>query len=163
MYILSEAEFEIKYKLYAQELMNVFYGYTKDKCASEDIIQNVFIKFLNCNKVFSNQNGEKYWLIRVAINECKNHLRRKKKIVINEEVIEYISPKVDEDDETYIVSKIVKDLPEKYRSVIILFYYDSLSIDEISEALKLSEANVKKRLERARKMIKVKLEEGYVR
>ena len=39
MYFMSEAEFEIKYKLYAQELMNVCYGYTKDKCASEDIIQ----------------------------------------------------------------------------------------------------------------------------
>ena len=163
MYILSEAEFEIKYKLYAQELMNVCYGYTRDKYASEDIIQNVFIKFLQCNKTFSNQNGEKYWLIRVAINECKNYLKKRKRVIISEEMVEYISPKVDKDDETYIVSKIVKDLPEKYRSVIILFYYDSLTINEISEALKLSIDNVKKRLERARKMIKVKLEEDYVR
>lgn len=163
MYILSEAEFEIKYKLYAQELMNVCYGYTRDKYASEDIIQNVFIKFLNYKKEFDNENGEKYWLIRVAINECKNYLRKKKRIIISEEVVEYISPKVSEDDEIYTVSKIVKDLPEKYRSTIILFYYDSLSISEISEALKITEANVKKRLERARKMIKVKLEEYYVR
>lgn len=163
MYILSEAEFEIKYKLYAQELMNVCYGYTRDKYASEDIIQNVFIKYLNYKKDFNNENGEKYWLIRVAINECKNYLRKKKRIVISEEVVEYISDKVSEDDKIYEVSKIVKDLPEKYRSVIILFYYNSLSISEVSKALKLTEANVKKRLERARKMIKVKLEESYVR
>lgn len=163
MYILSEAEFEIKYKLYAQELMNVCYGYTKDKYASEDIIQNVFIKFLNCKKNFSNSYEEKYWLIRVAINECKNYLKSRKRIIISEEIVEYISPKVDKNDEVYMVSRIVKDLPEKYRSVIVLHYYNSLSINEISYTLKISKDNVKKRLERARKMIKSKMEEDYAR
>ena len=128
MFILSEAEFETKYKLYAQELMNVSYGYTKDKCASEDIIQNVFIKYLNAKKMFSNINEEKYWLIRVTINECKNYLKSRKRTIYNDEVIEYISPKYDKDDEIYIVSRIVKELPEKYRSVIVLHYYNSLSI-----------------------------------
>lgn len=163
MYILSEAEFETKYKLYAQELMNVCFGYTRDKYASEDLIQNVFIKFLNCKKTFNSSNEEKYWLIRVAINECKNYLKSRKRVVLNEEIIEYVSPKVDKNDDIYIVSKIVKDLPEKYRSVIVLFYYDSLSINEISNALKLSSDAVKKRLERARKMIKTMMEDGYVR
>ena len=163
MYILSEVEFETKYKLYAQELMNVCYGYTKDKCASEDIIQNVFIKFLNYNRKFNNQNEEKYWLIRVAINECKNYLKRRKRVVFNEEVVEYVSSKYDKDDEIYIISRIVKELPEKYRSVIVLHYYNSLSIKEISDTLKISNDNVKKRLERARKMIKTKLEEENVR
>ena len=162
MYILSEAEFEIKYKLYAQELMNVCYGYTKDKCASEDIIQNVFIKYLNSKKFFNNQNEEKYWLIRVAINECKNYLKIRKRTIYNDDVIEYISPKYDKDDEIYIVSRIVKELPEKYRSVIVLHYYNSLSIIDISNTLKISSDNVKKRLERARKMVKAKLEEENV-
>lgn len=163
MYFMSEAEFEIKYKLYAQELMNVCYGYTKDKCASEDIIQNVFIKFLNYRKRFTNNNEEKYWLIRVAINECKNYLRSRKRIVFSEVVIEYISPKYDKNDEIYIVSKIVKELPEKYRSVIVLHYYNSLSIKDTSNTLRISSDNVKKRLERARKMIKAKLEDADVR
>lgn len=162
MYILSEAEFEIKYKLYAQELMNVCYGYTKDKCASEDIIQNVFIKYLNSKKFFNNQNEEKYWLIRVAINECKNYLKIRKRTIYNDDVIEYISPKYNKDDEIYIVSRIVKELPEKYRSVIVLHYYNSLSIIDISNTLKISSDNVKKRLERARKMVKAKLEEENV-
>ena len=163
MYIISEAEFEIKYKLYAQELMNICYGYTKDKCASEDIIQNVFIKYLNCKKVFNTLNEEKYWLIRVAINECKNYLKSRKRMVFNDDVIDYISPKYDKTDEIYVVSKIVKELPEKYRSVIVLHYYNSLSISDISNTLKISSENVKKRLERARKMIKSKLEEKDVR
>ena len=163
MYIISEAEFEIKYKLYAQELMNVCYGYTKDKCASEDIIQNVFIKYLNYKKGFNTLNEEKYWLIRVSINECKNYLKSRKRIVFNDDVVDYISPKYDKTDEIYVVSKIVKELPEKYRSVIVLHYYNSLSINDISNTLKISSDNVKKRLERARKMIKSKLEENDVR
>jgi len=160
---LSEVVFETKYKLYAQELMNVCYGYTKDKYASEDLVQNVFIKYINCNKEFSNLNEEKYWLIRVAINECKNYLKKRKRIVLNEEIVEYISPKVDKNDDVYVVSRIVKELPLKYKAVIVLFYYDSLSIKDISLTLKISCDAVKKRLERARKMIKDMMEDGYVR
>ena len=99
----------------------------------------------------------------MTINECKNYLKNRKRTIYNDEVIEYISPKYDKDDEIYIVSRIVKELPEKYRSVIVLHYYNSLSINEISETLKISSDNVKKRLERARKMIKSKLEEKDVR
>lgn len=163
MYILSEDLFETKYKLYAQDLMNVCYGYTRDKYASEDLVQNVFIKFINCNKSFNDTSEEKFWLIRVAINECKNYLKSRKRVVLNEEIIEYISPKVDKSDDVYIISRIVKDLPEKYRSVIVLFYYDSLSINDISITLKISSDAVKKRLERARKMIKAMMEDGYAR
>jgi RNA polymerase sigma-70 factor (ECF subfamily) len=84
-------------------------------------------------------------------------------MIYNEDVIEYISPKYDKDDEVYIVSRIVKELPEKYRAVIVLHYYNSLSIIDISKTLKISTDNVKKRLERARKMVKAKLEEENVR
>ena len=113
--------------------------------------------------MFSNLNEEKYWLIRVAINECKNYLKSRKRTIYNDEVLEYVSPKYNKDDEIYIVSKIVKELPEKYRSVIVLHYYNSLSISDISNTLKISSDNVKKRLERARKMVKTKLEEKDVR
>ena len=118
---------------------------------------------MNYRKRFTNNNEEKYWLIRVAINECKNYLRSRKRIVFTEVAIEYISPKYDKNDEIYIVSKIVKELPEKYRSVIVLHYYNSLSIKDISNTLRISSDNVKKRLERARKMIKAKLEDADVR
>ena len=137
MSFLSEKEFEIKYKLYAQELMNVCYGYTKDKYASEDLVQNVFIKFLNSNKVFNSDLEEKYWLLRVAINECKNYIRSRVKIVYNEDVINFsIKEKEVKDEKILFVSEFVKGLPEKYRSVIVLFYYDSLSINDISNTFK---------------------------
>lgn len=76
MHKISKEEFEKKYKIYSQELMNISFGYTRNKNDSLDVIQNVFYKFFNYNKTFPTPNDEKYWLIRVTINESKDLLRK---------------------------------------------------------------------------------------
>ena len=163
MFNLSKEEFEKKYRLYSQELMNISFGYARNKDDSLDIIQNVFYKYFNANKVFKNQNEEKYWLIRVTINESKDFLRKKKKLtIVNEEELDIVS--YDNEDkhnnkELQKLSILVKQLPEKYRRVIILHYYDSLSIKEIVNILNISESAIKKRLERARNILKQEMEE----
>ena len=160
MYILSEQEFNKKYELYSQELMNISYGYTKSKDDSLDIIQNVFTKLVNNPKQFNNLNEEKYWLIRITINECKDFLRKKsKRPIINADLVNSFSNYDSETENLHYIADVVKTLPEKYRVVIILFYWDSLSIKEIAKVLKVSEDAVKKRLERARKLIKQEMEE----
>ena len=160
MYILSEQEFNKKYELYSQELMNISYGYTKSRDDSLDIIQNVFTKLVNNPKQFNNLNEEKYWLIRITINECKDFLRKKsKRPIINADLVNSFSNYDSETENLHYIADVVKTLPEKYRVVIILFYWDSLSIKEIAKVLKVSEDAVKKRLERARKLIKIEMEE----
>ena len=160
MYILSEQEFNKKYELYSQELMNISYGYTKSRDNSLDIIQNVFTKLVNNPKQFNNLNEEKYWLIRITINECKDFLRKKsKRPIINADLVNSFSNYDSETENLHYIADVVKTLPEKYRVVIILFYWDSLSIKEIAKVLKVSEDAVKKRLERARKLIKIEMEE----
>jgi len=158
MRILSEQEFNIKYELYSQELMNIAYGYTKNRDDSFDIMQTVFTKIINKPKQFVNLNEEKYWLIRITINECKDFLRKKAKYpVINDDLVNSFPSPLNNTNELEKIAETVKNLPEKYRSVIILFYYDELSIKEISKSLKITENAVKKRLERARKLIKTKV------
>ena len=160
MYILSEQEFNKKYELYSQELMNISYGYTKSRDDSLDIIQNVFTKIVNNPKQFNNLNEEKYWLIRITINECKDFLRKKsKRPIINADLVNSFSNYDSETENLHYIADVVKTLPEKYKVVIILFYWDSLSIKEIAKVLKVSEDAVKKRLERARKLIKIEMEE----
>ena len=160
MYILSEQEFNKKYELYSQELMNISYGYTKSRDDSLDIIQNVFTKLVNNQKKFNNLNEEKYWLIRITINECNDFLRKKsKRPIINADLVNSFSNYDSETENLHYIADVVKTLPEKYRVVIILFYWDSLSIKEIAKVLKVSEDAVKKRLERARKLIKIEMEE----
>ena len=57
----------------------------------------------------------------------------------------------------YDLSEIVNALPEKYKTIIILYYYDDMKIKDISYALKISESAVKKRLERARQILKERI------
>ena len=160
---MNKEEFKEKYDLYSQELMNISYGYTKNKEDSLDIIQNVFYKLFVNDKVFESNDDEKYYLIRLTINECKDLIRKKSKIVsLNNNLINKIPLTNDSNNEDLKLEKLalkVKELNNKYKTVIILFYYDSLPIKEISKILNLSVNTIKKRLERARNILKKKMEE----
>ena len=158
---LSRQAFEEKYNLYSQELMNISYGYTRNKEDSLDVIQNVFYKLFNCNKSFLTPSDEKYWLIRVTINESKDLLRKRNRVtIVDRDVIDVLHEDDEKKDDRLLkLAEKVKVLPERYKSVIILHYYDSLSIKDIVNSLRISESAVKKRLERAREMLKKEMEE----
>lgn len=155
---MNEKEFEIKYKLYAQMLFNICYGYTKSKIESEDLLQNIFLKYIKYNKTFKTLDDEKYYLIRITINECKNYLKSgfKKKEIINNEIIDN-SPSL-QNNELAILKRTIDLLDDKYKVVIILYYYQSFNINEIANILKISISSVKKRLERGRNKIKQLME-----
>lgn len=126
MHTLSREEFDIKYNKYSQELMNISYGYTKNKDDSFDVVQNVFYKLFNSNKSFKTDNDEKYWLIRVTINESLDVLRkRKKEVFVDENTIDKVSHDTkDKAKELKLekLSNLVRNLPKNYKSVILLFY-----------------------------------------
>ena len=163
MYDLTKEEFEIKYRQYSQELMNVSYGYTRNKEDSLDVIQNVFYKLFKYNKTFATPADEKYWLLRVTINESKDLLRKRARTTaLDESALNRLSQSSQTEQNTlelHFLAQKVKELPEKYRVVVILHYYDSLPIKEIVKILKISENAVKKRLERARNMLKKEMED----
>ncbi len=152
-------EFEKKYELYSKELMNISFGYTKSKDDSFDIVQNVFYKLFNLKKDFINLEDEKYFLIRLTINESLDFIKKNKRIVnVDEKTIDLIADEKN-DKRLEKLAILVKSLPEKYRRVIILYYYDNLKIEDIVNVIKISKDAVKKRLERARLILKEKMEE----
>ena len=156
---ITEQQFDYVYNEYAKEILNIAYGYTKNKEDSIDIMQNAYVALLETNKSFESSEHIKYFLIRVTINESINFLKshQYKRVIKNNEFVMNIPDK--EDELPYDLSKIVSILPEKYKTIIILHYYDDMKIKDISKILKISEAAVKKRLERARNLIKEKIEE----
>ncbi len=157
---MTEEQFEQKYHLYAQDLFNVAYGYARSVQDAEDIVQNVFIKFIQTNNKFKTENDEKYWLIRVTINESINFVKSsyKKKIVLNDEIVQSTSDQTKENNDKEELLFFIENLPEKYKIVIILFYYENMKTHEISNILDISEAAVRKRLERARDILRNKME-----
>ena len=146
--------------MYSQDLFNVAYGYTRNVQDAEDIVQNVFIKLLQYEYSFRTNNDEKYWLIRVTINESINFVKssHKKKIVLDDDIVRSTSDKTKENIDKDNIRFFIEQLPEKYKVVLILFYFENMKTVEISNLLNISEAAVRKRLERARDILKKKME-----
>ena len=130
---------------------------TQDSHRADDVLQDVFIRYINSDKVFESEEHIKAWLIRVTINCCKSTFTNSwaKKTVPLTEDIPFEIP--EQEDIYYAVSK----LPKKYRAVIHLFYFEELSIKEISEYLKVKESTIKSQLHRGRDMLKEILKGSY--
>lgn len=159
---ISEKQFDYAYKEYAKELLYIAYGYTKNKEDSIDIMQNAYVALLESNKKFESNDHIKYFLIRVTINESINFVQSyfHKKVINNNDYVINI-PEIKKEELPYDLSEIVSTLPEKYKTIIILHYYDDMKIKDISNVLNISEPAVKKRLERARNLIKEIIERNY--
>ena len=159
---ISEKQFDYVYNEYAKELYNIAYGYTRNRDDSIDIMQNAYVVLLESNKKFESNEHIKYFLIRVTINESLDLLKSasKKRVIKNNDVVVNF-PETEKEELQYDLSEIVNALPEKYKTIIILHYYDDMKIKDISSVLKISEPAVKKRLERARNLIKETIERNY--
>ena len=137
---------------------------TKSTHDAQDIFQDVFLKLVMNQKPFASEEHRKAWLIRVTINCCNSHFVapwRKNVDTLEDTMLEQIA---DEDtlegtdmDAPDVYSQVMK-LPENMREVILLFYYEELSIREIADIVGTSEVNVKKRLSRARQKLRMELE-----
>ncbi len=123
---------------------------TQDKNRADDVLQEVFLRFLKSDKEFENEDHVKAWLIRVTINCSKNvfsDLWFKRTVPLSEDIT------FDMPEKTDIYFAVAK-LPAKYRTVIHLFYYEDLSVKQISKYLKIKETTVKSQLHRGREMLK---------
>ena len=159
---ISEIQFDYVYNEYAKELFNIAYGYTHNRDDSIDIMQNAYVALLESNREFESNEHIKYFLIRVTINQSLDFLRSSynKKVIKNNDFIIKV-PEESKKELPYDLSKIVNALPEKYKTIIVLYYYDDMKIKDISMILKISESAVKKRLERARNRIREIIERNY--
>lgn len=124
---------------------------------AEDVTQEVFLKYIQTEKKFQSDEHIKAWLIRVTIN-CARSIFRSSWFRTSVPLEEEISFDVPEKSEVYFA---VQELPPKYRTVIHLFYYEELSIKELSQCLHLKENTVKSLLRRGREMLREKLKGGY--
>ncbi len=158
-YSLTGNEY-IKYILdtYSKMIVRLAFTYTKSLCDAEDIAQDVFVSLIEKNKTFENSEHEKAWLIRVTVNKSKNFVKSswvKKTVPIDEAMTKTTEEKSDD-----ILEEVLK-MPEKYRTVIHLFYYEGYSINEIAEILGKSTGTIGTWLSRGRKILKERLEGGF--
>lgn len=145
---------------YHQNLFAVAFNVCKNREDAEEVVQDAFIQYHLKNRDFQNEEHIRAWLIRVTINKAKNATRtfwRRNRTSLAETMMTLPF----ENQESEWLFEVVMGLPQKYRIVIHLFYYEAYSIQEIAEILHLSEANVKTRLSRARAMLRDTLKEVW--
>lgn len=136
---------------------------------AEDITQDVFLKYYRADITFNDEEHRKAWLIRCAINCTKNlvtsawfrHRASDEGLENMEEngSIPGSDGDIDKIEQKNAVMAAVMQLPEKYRTVIHLFYFEDMSVAQISKATGIREATVKSQLSRARDMLKPMLKE----
>lgn len=126
---------------------------------AEDITQDVFLKLYTSEKSFETAEEEKAWLIRVTINRCINRKRSgwfSKNLPLTDTL-----PADDFPHEEREVLDAVLRLPEKYRPIVHLFYYEDYSVKEISALTGINESTVRTRLQRARAILRTEIMEDY--
>ncbi len=127
---------------------------------AEDIVQEVFLQLLRTRQQFASQEHEKAWLIRVTINLSRNRLRRSSR---SELPLEQCAEPAAQDDlvQTSELLQAVLALPEKYSTIIHLYYYEDYTIKEIAHILSLPVPTVGTRLARGRALLRTTLEGDY--
>lgn len=143
---------------YQDMVFRIALNYLRNIPDAEDMVQEVFLKLYTVKQPFQSDEHAKYWLIRVTGNLCKNILRspwRKRQISLESltAAIDFAEP---EQSDLFLT---VMALPEKYRTVLYLYYYEDCSVKEIAHALGLKESAVTTRLSRARRALKNELME----
>ncbi|MBR4082378.1 MAG: RNA polymerase sigma factor [Clostridia bacterium] len=160
------AYFEELYEKYATDVLRVSYFYLGDRQKAEDVTQDVFVRLIT-NAPDLQEGLEKAWLLKVALNRCRDLWRGAwvKRVILGSPVFELV-PAPDEigrlTDQQELMSAI-NQLPASFKEVILLHYYQGYGITEIAEMMELPEGTISSRLSRGRKKLESILKGGEAR
>ena len=149
----SEQEVNSAIEQYSDMILRLCTVYLKNSADTEDILQNVFLKYALCDKIFEGPEHEKAWLIRVTVNACKDWVKSffRSRTISLEELKEY-TPEAT--SEQYAVMEAVWSLPKQYRDVIYLHYYEGYTAPEIAGILKRNPNTVYTHLHKGKELLK---------
>ncbi len=152
-------DFETAYNNYADALFRLSLSYVKSRSDAEDIVQDVFVSYINSAPRFTDEEHRRAWLIRVAVNKCRDAHRRKsvRQSVSLDEVGDIATEEELYGESAHLFASL-RCLPEKYRAAIVLHYLEGYTVSETAKSLSASESAVKMRLSRGRQMLKNLLE-----
>lgn len=150
---MDKNDFEQAFERNNKRIYLIAFSFTANKQDSEDILQDVFLKLLNSKTGFENDEHIDKWLTSVTVNECKNLLksafRKNRADFENYSVSDSFDCESSED-----LFNAVMLLPKKLRTVIHLYYYEDMPINDIASVLHIKQSAVKTRLHRARMQLK---------
>ena len=152
----TEPDAKELFERYSDMVYRIAVSYGNSVHSAEDIVQEVFLRYLKKQPLFESGDHEKAWFIRVAVNCCKSLFSSawNRRICPLEEADHFPLPFEPDEYELY---EVLSGLPPKYRIVLYLRYYEEYQVQEIAELLKITPNLASVRLSRARKLMKNRL------
>ena len=141
---------------YQTMVFRLAYSYTRSRSDAQDLCQEVFLRYFCSRPPFASEEHRRAWLLRVTVNRCKTHLTSwwVRRTVPLDDRIPMPEP------EPLALDEALRQLAEKDRLVIHLFYYEECSTQEIARMMRTTEGAVRTRLTRARQRLGKILEGG---
>ena len=145
---------------YQEPVLHMCYLYLCDKSLAEDAVQDTFLKIYRKLDSFRGESSEKTWIMKIAVNTCYNINHSGWSRFFNRRVTPEMMPDeaVQTDGDDKELAAAVTKLPVKLREVILLYYYQGMKVNEISDTLGISQSSVSGRLKRGRERLKNLLE-----
>lgn len=152
----SEQEITRAITRHADTVRRICLLHLKNASDTEDVFQEVFLKYALSTVSFNSEEHEKAWLIRVTINQCKDVLKSffRRNAVSLDDLLPMAAKQESQDTQTL---EAVLSLPQKYRNVIYLHYYEGYAAAEIADIMHKPVNTIYTMLARARKLLKEKL------
>ncbi len=158
--VRNATDFEKFYEKYWKFVYRLCFTYMNNQADAEDCTEDVFVKVFRGSVGFVDETHERKWLTVTASNLCKDRLksysRKNISSLDDESMPEIAAPEKDDNSD---VLQAVTELPVKLKEVVMLYYYEDRSTDEIADMLGRPPSTVRNQLRDARNLLKQKLEE----
>ena len=148
------------FQKYGDRIFSAAFSVCRDRDDADDVVQDTLIRYDLSRKEFESEHHLKAWLLRVAINRARDITSSfwRRNMVPWEDYMDELPFEEPEDGRLF---EAVMRLPEKYRSVIHLFYYEDYEVEEIASILRRPKGTVKSQLSRGRALLKNMLQEEW--
>ena len=146
------------YNRHVKTVYRVCYTYLKNSADTEDVVSDTFIKMIKIAPPFDSEEHEKAWLIRTASNGCKDFLKHWSRK--NKDIADYSDTLKTESESAFEFDSLLEavcDLPDKYKTVIHLYYYEGYTSVQIAEILRKPKSTIRNYLHEARTILRNKL------
>ncbi|UFJ39726.1 RNA polymerase sigma factor [Brevibacillus humidisoli] len=158
---MLDKQLEAWVDLYAQRLIRLAYSYVSNRIDAEDLVQEAMIKGYRHRDQLNNESDPFPWLAKIVINECRMAKRKRWREVLMHSIPDGMTRST---EQKYVeklthekIDDVVSSLPEKYRTPIILYYFEELTISEIAKIVGVKTGTIKSRLARGREAMKKRI------
>ncbi len=150
---MSKSEYDNIYSAYADLLYRLALSRLNNQYDAEDAVQETFVAYFHYKGSFADEAHRKAWLVRVLLNKCTDYQRKS---------VRHQTLQLDENSSVLEnsgedVLDLIMKLDEKYKTPILLYYFEGFDIKETAGILKLTPSGVKMRLKRGREMLRLVL------